>query len=126
MIQLKKYIFVKEELFKTFIKTLIRLSSLITILIFYLSRVIVYGILMFCKDGGNLQQSLQKVIIINFKYLKFYFDIFFQEKTVRTFFCFYFFIMAACGLFIHDLIIDKTLLRCFSFVIYLLLIKYLL
>jgi hypothetical protein len=80
MIQLKKYIFVNEKLFKTFIETLIRLSSLVTILIFYLPRVIVYGILMFCKDGGNLQQFLQKVIIINFKYLKFYFDIFFRKR----------------------------------------------
>ncbi len=56
MIQLKKYISVNEKLFKTYIETLIRLSSLITILIFYLPRVIVYGILMFCKDAGNLQQ----------------------------------------------------------------------
>ncbi|CAF4717588.1 unnamed protein product [Rotaria sp. Silwood2] len=61
MIQLKKYIFVNEKLFKTFIETLIRLSSLITILIFYLLRVIVYVILMFCKDDGNLRQSLQKI-----------------------------------------------------------------
>lgn len=86
MVQLKKHIFVNENSFKIFIQTLIRLSSFITILIFYLLRVIVHGILVFCKDGRNLQQYFQKVIIINLKYLKFYFDMFFRKRVLGCLF----------------------------------------